>query len=238
MAKRFIDTAIFRKDFIRGLDAPYKLLWLYIINECDHAGLWDVEIDVAKARLGVEIDENTALEKFSDKIVVIKGKWFIPDFIEFQYGELKAENRAHNSVIQILTKYNLFKNKPLTSPLQGAMDMDMDMDKDMDEDKDKPKEFNFKNSLLNYGFDSTLINEWLVVRKKKKMTNSETAFKGFIREVEKSQMPINDLLRKCVEKSWGGIDAGWLSTAPQEKPNIKGMEKIIGNPKYIQPEVD
>jgi len=221
MAKRFIDTAIFRKDFIRGLDAPYKLLWLYIINECDHAGIWDVEIDVAKARLGVEIDEKTAIQKFSDKIVVIKGKWFIPDFIDFQYGELKPENRAHNSVIQILTKYNLIQNKPLTSPLQGAMDMDMVKDMDKGKDKDTVKEdktpvFNFKKELLKFGFDSKLVDEWLVVRKTKRLVNTETALKQFISEVDKSKKDMNLVLRKCVEKSWGGFDAKWLEQDTKE----------------------
>ena len=42
-------------------------------------------------------------------------KWFIPDFIDFQYGVLNPDNRAHNSVIQLLNKYNLsLEIKPLT----------------------------------------------------------------------------------------------------------------------------
>ena len=135
MAKRFIDTNIFRKDFVRGLDAPYKLLWIYILNECDHAGLWDVEMDVAQARLKLpDITEKSALAQFGEKVVVVGNKWFIRDFIEFQYGELNPANRAHNSVIQILKKYNLDINKPLTSPLQGCKDMDKEQDKEKDKE--------------------------------------------------------------------------------------------------------
>ncbi len=49
--------------------------------------------------------------------------------------------------------------------------------------------FNFKKELLNYGFEEKLVDEWLSVRKSKKAKNTETAFNGFIREVEKSSKP-------------------------------------------------
>lgn len=83
-------------------------------------------------------------------------------------------------------------------------------------DKDKnnipPAEyFSFEKSLLNYGFEKKLIEEWLQIRKKKKLVNSETAYHGFIREVEKTGAPKNDVLKKCVERSWGGFESKWLN---------------------------
>lgn len=74
--------------------------------------------------------------------------------------------------------------------------------------------FDFRLALLKYGLDDTLVNEWLQVRKKKRAVNSETAYNGFIRELEKSALPKNEVLRICVEKSWIGFDAAWIS---QEK---------------------
>ena len=132
MAKRFTDTEKWKKPFIRGLQGAYKLLWLYICDDCDHAGIWQVDLDVAQIRIGEKIDINEAIKSFGDKIVIFdKGnKWFIPSFIEFQYPSgLNPDNRAHNSTIILLEKYNLIdkKNKPLKSPLKGAMDMDKDM---------------------------------------------------------------------------------------------------------------
>ena len=107
MAKRFTDTNKWKKDFIRGLQGAYKLFWLYIIDECDHAGIWHVEVDVAAIRIGEQINKEDALKQFKDKIIEIDNgkKWFIPDFIEFQYGELNPENRAHKSVLDQLEKY-------------------------------------------------------------------------------------------------------------------------------------
>ena len=150
MAKRFTDTEKWKKPFIRGLQGAYKLLWLYICDDCDHAGIWQVDIEVAAIRIGEKIDSKEAIKSFDEKIIIFdKGnKWFIPSFLEFQYPSgLNPDNRAHNSVIILLEKYNLriSKNKPLISPLEGSMDMDMDMVKDMDKDMVKgEKKVKFK----------------------------------------------------------------------------------------------
>jgi hypothetical protein len=133
MAKRFTDTNKWRKPFIRSLQAPYKLLWFYILDDCDHAGIWIVDMEVAQLRVGQEINKEEAINLFKDRIVIFDQgeRWFIPDFIEFQYGDLNPANRAHNSVISQLRKYELLKEyKALTSPLQGVKDKDKDKDKD------------------------------------------------------------------------------------------------------------
>jgi hypothetical protein len=142
MAKRFTDTDKWKKPFIKSIPAAYKLLWFYITDDCDHAGIWHTDFDVALIRTGVEITEKEAIKIYGDKIVVFDNgmKWFIPSFIEFQYGELKENNRAHESVINILKRYKLIKNKGLTTPLQGCKDKDKDMDMDKDMDKEETAE--------------------------------------------------------------------------------------------------
>lgn len=135
MAKRLIDTDIFKKSFTRSLTGAYKLLFIYIINDCNHAGIWDVDLEIAGMRCGFNFDEETAKKEFGDKIIIFDSgkKWFIPSFVSFQYGELNSTNKAHNSVIQILKKYSLnCEIKPLPSPLVGAKDKDKDMVKDKD----------------------------------------------------------------------------------------------------------
>lgn len=127
MAKRFTDTDKWKKPLIKKAEAPYKLLWLYILDDCDTAGIWQTDFEVASLRIGETIDEATAKEIFKEKVVFLDGgeKWFIPSFIEFQYGKLQENNRAHTKAISALKKYNLLNEylevKPLTSPLQGAM---------------------------------------------------------------------------------------------------------------------
>jgi len=173
MAKRFTDTNKWKKEFIRGLQGAYKLLWLYLLDECDHAGIWHVEIDVAAIRISETLSQKEAIKQFGDRIQIIDGgnKWFIPDFIEFQYGELNPANRAHKSVLDQLNKY---KDKGLTWPLQGCKDMDMD--KDMDKDTipawqefleyAKEKEPQVSEKALKLKYDSWVENGWKTGGKK------------------------------------------------------------------------
>jgi len=75
----------------------------------------------------------------------------------------------------------------------------------------KSKKFDFKKSLIDYGFDSKLVEEWLSIRKSKKAVNSELAFKNFITEVKETGMNINDVLFiVAVEKQWRSFKASWL----------------------------
>jgi hypothetical protein len=64
-----------------------------------------------------------------------ENKWFLPRFIEFQYKTgLNPENRAHQSVLNILKKEGAYKGLTRGFKARKDMDMDMDMDKDMDKD--------------------------------------------------------------------------------------------------------
>ena len=150
MAKRMTDSGIWRNPFFRALPPAYKSLWRFITDDCDHAGIWNVDFEIAELLIGLTIEETTAVELFGDRIVVLDGglKWFIPSFIEFQYnGYLNPKNNTHNSVIKILAKngidvvdgyidINSLKqttnkplNKPLPSPSSGALDKDKDKER-------------------------------------------------------------------------------------------------------------
>jgi hypothetical protein len=144
MAKRFTDTDKYKKPFIRSLKGAYKLFWDYLYHDCNHAGIWIADFEIAQIYLGSDmpINRQEALEVFNkDEIRVIEfdggSKWFIKPFIDFQYGQLNENNRVHKSVIDTLSRHRLIKeNKPLTSPLQRAKDKDMDKDKDKEKDKE------------------------------------------------------------------------------------------------------
>lgn len=142
MPKRFTDNEKWKKPFLRAMKAPYKLLWLYLLDECDHAGIWQVDFQIAEIKIGEKLKSDFALEQLNGKIIPFQNgeKWFIPDFIDFQYGALNPANRVHFSVISLLRKYELiddnFKIKGLTSTLEGAKAKDKDKDKEKEKDKD------------------------------------------------------------------------------------------------------
>lgn len=216
MAKRFIDTDIFKKQFVRSLQAPYKLLWIYILQDCNHAGIWDVDMEVAQIRISEKINQKSALFYFAGKVFEISGgsKWFIPEFISFQYGELNPENRAHNSVISILKKEALLNEnltikelyKPLISPLQGAKDMDKDKDmvKDMDKVKDKGEK---KNELVFPYVSEKFLNTWEILRNEKKWKNkSQSALQATLKQLsEFNEDYAIDLMLKAISGNYQGV---------------------------------
>jgi hypothetical protein len=174
MPKRFTDTNKYKKPFIRSLPGAYKLLWDFLYHDCDHAGIWIVDFEIAQAYVGSDmpIKKDVALELFNTeekRIVEIDGgkKWFIPSFIEFQYIKLSDNNRAHLNVISVLKKFDLLNTdltlkleiKPLPSPLQGVKEQVQEQEKEQEQDFGKsenllPKMFlQFKKKKPSYPED-------------------------------------------------------------------------------------
>lgn len=162
---------------MRGLEAPYKALWIYLLCECDHAGVWVVELDVAQIRMGLKLDPEKVIEKMGGAVVPVDGgsKWYLPDFVSFQYGKLNPANRVHASVLDRLSSLGIDpENKPLTSPLKGAKD------KDKDKDTQKEKERAHEPEIIPAGVSPELweaLSRWKKYRSeaRKKLTPSGTS---------------------------------------------------------------
>lgn len=129
MAKRLTDTEKWKKPFIRSLPVEYKVFWLYILDDCDHAGVWQVDIEIAEIKLGTKLSLEKARGLFTGKVVEFDNgtKWFIPDFVAFQYGELSEKNKMYKSVTLILNRYNLMGH---LSSIYGGKVQDKDKVKD------------------------------------------------------------------------------------------------------------
>tara|TARA_R110002012_G_C11617052_1_gene608604 strand:+ start:343 stop:1107 length:765 start_codon:yes stop_codon:yes gene_type:complete len=98
----------------------------------------------------------------------------------------------------------------------------------------KAPKFDFKNELLLLGVDKQVLEDWLTVRKKKKASNTKTAFNGLINEITKSGLIVSDAIEYAASKSWSGFKAQWylnenpLNQAKQYSDvtaqNIKNLE--------------
>jgi hypothetical protein len=169
MAKRFTDTSKYKKPFYRSLPGAYKLFYDFLYHDCDHAGVWIVDIEIAQRYVGSDmpIDRMQALKLFnSDEVRIIEfdggKKWFIPLFITFQYGQLSEKNRAHTSVIQILKKFNLIDDNlkltdppsntsqsPLEAPCEGAKEKDKDKEQEKETGNGKRTSFGKSENLFS-----------------------------------------------------------------------------------------
>jgi len=170
MAKRFTDTDKWQKLWFSELPPKYKLFWIYLLDMVDNAGIYDVNFKLAEFQLGMELDYDQIIKDFGKYIVKVKDtKWFIPKFVEFQYGELNPANKAHLSVINKLSKYNLENYAIMghTSPLNTPKDKikrkreSKRKPKDLAEVKEYLKEKNIKDvdALKFFSFYET--NGWV-----------------------------------------------------------------------------
>ena len=128
--KRFVDCDIWGKKWFRELPPKTKLFYFYMITKCDHAGMYDVDLELAAFQIGMPIS-STDINKVLKHIKIVKDdKWWIKGFVDFQYGELRDTNNAHISVIKILNKYGILgADEGLTSSSQADQDKEQDKDK-------------------------------------------------------------------------------------------------------------
>lgn len=214
MAKRFIDNQIFKKGFMKILPTEYKLLYIYLFCECDHYGIWNIELDIAQLRIGSKSEFSIAsvLEKFDDQVVLIDAgtKLFLPQFITFQYGTLEQQSKMILNVKKELEKRNLirFLNVENITPIEHLPNTSISVkDKEMnkvkikvkDKGKNKEKETNLKSFDLSGFRDSTNINTLQTDKKAlKAVKNKENHEKLGDSELQSTKTPENSLFSSCM----------------------------------------
>jgi len=128
MAKRLTDSGKWDDPWFLEISNEHRLAWLYILDKCNHAGIWKVNQRLADFCLNFKIDWDEFLAVGNGRIRKINPeKWFIPKFIEFQYGVLKDNNNMHRSVIDLLKKEGVFEG--LASPCGEVKRKDKDKEK-------------------------------------------------------------------------------------------------------------
>lgn len=135
MAKRFIDTQIWTQNkWFRKLEPRHKLLWIYLITNCDQVGVWEEDMELASFLIGFEFTVSELVKVFGERLYKFNGKkYWIVDFIPFQYGVLQegGKNRPHQSYIDLLKSHSLYIEYRKS----------IERDKEKDKDKDKEKDF-------------------------------------------------------------------------------------------------
>lgn len=130
-------------------------------------------------------------------------------------GKKGGRPRKANGFSENQNKANGFSENQ-TKAKKAYNDNDNDSDNDSGNDSDKSERiptvssFNFRKSLIESGGDKELVDEWMKIRKAKKLQPNQSGLKKFMNEVDKSGMLLNDVLQICCENSWGGFNKDWL----------------------------
>ena len=158
MAKRFMDNSIFEKQWFRELPVRLKIVWFYLINKCDHAGILnDLDVGLLSYQIGDNYTIDEILEAFNDNIEQIgENKFYLTKFCKFQYGELNPNVKVHKSVIKLLDKHNI----ELDNPLVSVKDKDKDKGKDINTKKEEFAK-RVEKEVFDMQIDPAMIKEFI-----------------------------------------------------------------------------
>ena len=105
MAQRFTDSNKWLDNWFSNLPNDYKLVWLYLLDTCDNAGIFQINIRLLNFNCSTNITEAELLETFKGRVTKFDtDKCIINKFCIFQYGTdfLNSKNKAVVSAIKKL----------------------------------------------------------------------------------------------------------------------------------------
>lgn len=139
--KRFTETTKWRDPWFRRLSPAAKLLWQYLTDNCSCIGLIDLDLEAARFDIGQPINEKH-LTELSDRVQALSnGKYFIPKFIQFQYGDLSTACPAHKPILKAIDQHQLtIGQKGYQYPSDRVLSTLQEKEKDQEVDQEKEKE--------------------------------------------------------------------------------------------------
>lgn len=95
----------------------------------------------------------------------------------------------------------------------------------------KDKRFDFKKSLIEIGVSPEVADDWMQVRKAKRASNTETAFRRIKNEIDKSGLSANECITIAVARSWQGFQADWVANQQRQRPT--GRMSVLDNNRMV-----
>lgn len=108
--KRFTETTKWSDPWFYKLPSRHKLFWLFILDNCNCAGVWNVNIDLASSFVGEALDQAELLKVFKDRIEDLgDGYWWVVKFVAFQHKTISEHNPHGRAVIDKLREHSLYE---------------------------------------------------------------------------------------------------------------------------------
>ena len=102
-----------------------------------------------------------------------------------------------------------------------------------DKKENEPK-FNFKTALLDLGVPPELVDEWLVIRKKKGGINTKIAFDVIVREANKAGITVAEAVAFSAQRQYRGFEAQWYINSIRDNNGIKVEHGYLRSPEEMQ----
>src|SRR6185312_4104773 len=141
MAKRLTDTEKWKDEWYVSLSNDDRIVWQWLLDNCSHAGFCKRSMSILNMMCRVNYTEEEMISKMSNRLIIIRTEWFIPNFIRFQYSSLMSLKPAILSVVKELYAKNCVGIIPESfgdnyKIISKSFDNHCQMIKDKDKDKD------------------------------------------------------------------------------------------------------
>jgi hypothetical protein len=173
--KRMTDAEKWKDPFFEQLNNEAKLAWLYLLDDCDNAGIWLKSLKRLNSNCNSNFTEDDLYDILKNRIVVISAdRWFIPKFLTFQYGVdwIKSKNKAVISAKIKLEALNLIIDDTLSIPYGYPTDRAKDQEQDKVQDKVQVKiKDKYKDKVEEYSkeMDIDIDTEFKEIQKQSKL---------------------------------------------------------------------
>lgn len=104
--KRFSETEKWRDPWFRSLKPSQKLLFLFIVDNCNNAGFWEEDKDYACYATGMNVEEyEGAVKGLARGLIGASGWYWVKNFLKHQKNDtINPENRAHVQILKLLAE--------------------------------------------------------------------------------------------------------------------------------------
>lgn len=137
--KRFTETTKWDDPWFRELSVGTKLLYLWLLDHCDIAGVVHPDLGLASFQIGQPVNEQN-ISDLGDRLKSLeRGKFLVVKFVRFQFGSISQTSLVHRSVIKTLESHGLPIPISLPRDSQG-MDMGSPCPKRKIKRKEKEKD--------------------------------------------------------------------------------------------------
>jgi hypothetical protein len=228
MSKRFIDTGIFDDDWFMDLSKDEKLLWLYFITKCDHAGILKLNEKLCKVQTDIK-DLSGTIKQLGNRLVTVSEHlYFIPKFIEFQYpGFPNSKVRQQQSAVDILVKHGLFDKENLTvsKELGNSYEHVIVNDTVIVNGNEPVKKGSFDFSFIDPKFKESF-DLWVKYKKSRnEMYKNQDSLEACYRNLLKLSMEDSVKAKLVIDQAMGNNYAGLFPLKLQQGQPVQSEEK-------------
>jgi hypothetical protein len=233
---RSLNTCFWSDPWVEELNPEEKLLFIYLITneKTNMLGIYESSIKKISFETGINIlTVKKYLEGFEKvrKVKYLENHVIVINYMKHQ----KYNTNMKISAIEIFNNLpKELKNSDVTidksKPLKGfetllnhylmvskvEVEDEVKLEDEGEEETNTPSAtvFNFRKSLIEFGFEKNTVDQWLKIRKVKKAVNTEIAFLDITRQTDEAcktySKSKNEILEACVRRSWAGLKSKWL----------------------------